>query len=47
MVLTLQAAVVEPSGKPLALREWAIPSAGAGQILVKSEVQPTSTLVFS
>ncbi len=33
----MQAAVVEAFGKPLVLREWNVPSAGAGQILVKTE----------
>jgi propanol-preferring alcohol dehydrogenase len=33
----MQAAVVEEFGKPLALREWDIPTPGAGQILVKTE----------
>ena len=33
----MQAAVVEQFGKPLVLREWDIPSPGAGQILVKTE----------
>src|SRR6476661_268871 len=33
----MQAAVVEQFGKPLAFREWDIPSPGAGQILVKTE----------
>ena len=37
MTLTMQAAVVEQFGKPLALREWHIPSPRAGQILVKTE----------
>jgi propanol-preferring alcohol dehydrogenase len=36
-VRTMQAAVVEAFGKPLAMREWAIPSAGPGQILIKTE----------
>jgi len=34
---TMQAAVVEQFGKPLALREWDIPTPAAGQILVKTE----------
>jgi propanol-preferring alcohol dehydrogenase len=33
----MQAAVVEQFGKPLVLREWDIPTPGAGQILVKTE----------
>ena len=33
----MQAAVVEQFGKPLVLREWDIPSPGAGQVLVKTE----------
>jgi propanol-preferring alcohol dehydrogenase len=33
----MQAAVVEQFGKPLVLREWDIPTIGAGQILVKTE----------
>ena len=33
----MHAAVVEQFGKPLVLREWDIPSPGAGQILVKTE----------
>jgi propanol-preferring alcohol dehydrogenase len=33
----MQAAVVEAFGKPLVLREWERPSAGAGQIVVKTE----------
>lgn len=33
----MQAAVVEQFGKPLVLRDWDIPSPGAGQILVKTE----------
>jgi propanol-preferring alcohol dehydrogenase len=36
-VRTMQAAVVEAFGKPLTMREWVIPSAGPGQILVKTE----------
>jgi propanol-preferring alcohol dehydrogenase len=32
----MQAAVVEEFGKPLVLREWDIPSAGPGQIVVKT-----------
>jgi propanol-preferring alcohol dehydrogenase len=36
-VRTMQAAVVEAFGMPLAMREWAIPSAGPGQILIKTE----------
>jgi propanol-preferring alcohol dehydrogenase len=34
---TMQAAVVEEFGKPLVLREWDIPTAGPGQIVVKTE----------
>ena len=34
---TMQAAVVEAFGKPLLLREWDIPTAGPGQIVVKTE----------
>lgn len=34
---TMWAAVVEQFGKPLVLREWDIPTPGAGQILVKTE----------
>jgi propanol-preferring alcohol dehydrogenase len=34
---TMQAAVVEAFGQPLVLREWAVPTVGAGQILVKTE----------
>jgi len=37
MALKMKAAVVERFGKPLTLREWDVPSAGAGQILVKTE----------
>ena len=37
MALKMKAAVVERFGKPLTLGEWDIPSAGAGQILVKTE----------
>jgi propanol-preferring alcohol dehydrogenase len=37
MERTMEAAVVEQFGKPLALREWDVPSPGAGQILVKTE----------
>jgi propanol-preferring alcohol dehydrogenase len=33
----MQAAVVEQFGKPLVLREWKVPIAGPGQILVKTE----------
>jgi propanol-preferring alcohol dehydrogenase len=33
----MQAAVVEAFGKPLVLREWDIPKAGPGQIVVKTE----------
>ncbi len=34
---TMHAAVVEEFGKPLVLREWDIPTAGPGQIVVKTE----------
>lgn len=34
---TMQAAVVEEFGKPLVLREWDVPKAGPGQIVVKTE----------
>ena len=37
MTRMMQAAVVEAFGKPLTLREWPVPSAGPGQILVKTE----------
>ncbi len=37
MARQMRAAVVERFGKPLVLREWDIPSVGAGQILVKTE----------
>ena len=37
MARTMHAAVVEQFGKPLVLREWDIPTAGPGQILVKTE----------
>jgi propanol-preferring alcohol dehydrogenase len=37
MIGTMQAAVVEAFGKPLVLKEVAIPTPGAGQILVKTE----------
>ena len=37
MARTMQAAVVEAFGKPLAMREWDIPTPGPGQILVKTE----------
>ena len=33
---TMQAAVVEPFGQPLVLREWNVPTPGPGQILVKT-----------
>jgi propanol-preferring alcohol dehydrogenase len=33
----MQAAVVEQFGKPLALREWEVPTPAAGQIVVKTE----------
>jgi propanol-preferring alcohol dehydrogenase len=34
---TMQAAVVEEFGKPLVLREWAVPTVGPGQNVVKTE----------
>src|SRR6202041_3550988 len=34
---TMQAGVVEQFGQPLVLREWNIPTAGPGQIVVKTE----------
>jgi propanol-preferring alcohol dehydrogenase len=34
---TMHAAVVEAFGKPLVLREWDVPTAGPGQIVVKTE----------
>ena len=37
MANTMHAAVVEEFGKPLQLQEWEIPSAGPGQVLVKTE----------
>lgn len=37
MAPKMQAAVVEQFGKPLILREWDVPSPGAGEILVKTE----------
>lgn len=37
MKLTMQAAVVEQFGKPLAIREWDAPSPDSSQILVKTE----------
>jgi propanol-preferring alcohol dehydrogenase len=37
MTKKMQAAVVEQFGKPLVLREWDIPTPGAGQIVVKTE----------
>ncbi len=37
MTRTMHAAVVEQFGKPLALKEVAIPEPGPGQVLVKSE----------
>jgi propanol-preferring alcohol dehydrogenase len=37
MTTKMHAAVVEAFGKPLVLREWDKPTAGAGQILVKTE----------
>ena len=35
--MKMQAAVVVEFGKPLALQEWAVPSPGPCQILVKTE----------
>jgi propanol-preferring alcohol dehydrogenase len=37
MTIKMHAAVVEAFGKPLVLREWNRPTAGPGQILVKTE----------
>ena len=37
MAPKMKVAVVEQFGKPLTLREWDIPSPGAGQIVVKTE----------
>jgi len=37
MATTMLSAVVEVFGKPLVLREWAIPTPGPGQIVVKTE----------
>ena len=37
MAAKMKAAVVEQFGKPLTLREWDIPSPGAGQMVVKTE----------
>jgi propanol-preferring alcohol dehydrogenase len=37
MAVKMNAAVVEQFGKPLQLREWDVPSPGAGQILIKTE----------
>ena len=37
MTAQMHTAVVEQFGKPLMLREWDVPSPGAGQILVKTE----------
>ena len=37
MAKTMQAAVVEQFGRPLSLREWDMPTPGAGQIVVKTE----------
>ena len=37
MVPKMHAAVVEQFGAPLVLREWDIPSPGAGEILIKTE----------
>ena len=34
----MQVAAVEQFGQPLALREWDVPTPGAGQILIKTEV---------
>jgi propanol-preferring alcohol dehydrogenase len=33
----MNAAVVEQFGKPLGVREWDVPSPGAGEILIKTE----------
>jgi len=38
MPLKMKAAVVKQFGKPLQLLEWDVPSPGAGQILIKTEV---------
>ena len=43
MVLKIKAAVVEQFEKPLTFRQRGIPSPGAGQTLVKTEVCPRST----
>ena len=37
MTKQMHAAVVEQFGKPLVLREWALPTAGPGQIVLKTE----------
>ena len=37
MTRMMHAAVVEAFGKPLTLREWPVPVAGPGQIVVKTE----------
>ena len=37
MTRTMHTAVVEHFGQPLVLREWPVPTAGPGQILVKTE----------
>ncbi|MCW8309022.1 zinc-dependent alcohol dehydrogenase [Acidiphilium sp. PA] len=37
MATTMHCALVEAFGKPLVLREWAIPTPGPGQIVVKTE----------
>lgn len=37
MTQKMNAAVVEQFGKPLVLREWDVPNAGPGQIIVKTE----------
>ena len=37
MTRMMHAAVVEAFGKPLTLREWPVPSAAPGQIVVKTE----------
>lgn len=37
MTTTMHSAMVEAFGKPLVLREWSIPTAGPGQIVVKTE----------
>jgi alcohol dehydrogenase, propanol-preferring len=37
MSTKMHAAVVEQFGAPLVLREWDIPSPGAGQVVIKTE----------